>query len=163
MIRYSLPRLALLAAAALAAELTVLETWSVAGARPEALLCLAGFAALFAQDTRQGLLSTWCLGLLKDASSAGPLGLYALLFVLCGWIVLQARQVLFRESPVTLIGVAFCSALGVGLLGACFVGAGAGRLPLSLVLGRSFLSALLTAGLALPLHVALLRGRALLR
>lgn len=160
---YHSGRLILLAAAALAAELTVLERWSLGGSKPDLLLSLACFAALFARDTRQGLLVSWLLGILKDAGTAGPLGLHALLFLGAGWVVLQVRQVLFRESPVTQFGVSFLAAAGIGLLGALFVGSGVGSIPLGVVFGKALLTALLTAVLTVPLHLTLLQVRWLLR
>ena len=80
MTKYSTTKMLLLAAVLLACELTLLDCWAVKGARPEALLSLACFAALFARDSSQGLLASWLIGLFKDAGSAGPwlLPLYSL-------------------------------------------------------------------------------------
>ncbi len=163
MIKYSTGKLALLAAAALAFELTVLETWSIGGARPEAMLSLACFAALFAADSRQGLVTSWIIGLLKDAGSAGPLGLHALLFLAAGGVVLQLRQVLFRESPLTQVGVVFVAACWVNLVSAIVVAVSVGGIPIGVILGKTLLSALLTAGLTLPLHLTLMQAKWMVR
>src|SRR5262249_17698242 len=88
MTRYTTRKLGLLAVAALAFEFTRSETCSVGGARAEALLSLACFAALFARDSGQGLLASWMIGIVKDVGSAGPLGLHALLFLAAGGVVL---------------------------------------------------------------------------
>jgi rod shape-determining protein MreD len=160
---YRTGRLLFLASAALVLELTLLDLWSIGGSRPELLLSLACFAALFARDTTQGLCASWGLGLLKDAASAGPLGLHALLFLGAGWIVLQVRQILFRESPLTQAGVAFLAAAGISLLGAVFVRSGVGAIPLGVVAGRALLTALLTAAVTVPLHAALVYDRGPLR
>jgi len=149
--RYSTAKLLLLGAVLLACELTVLDRWSVKGVRPEALLSLACFAALFARDSSQGLLASWLLGLLKDAGSAGPLGLYALLFLGAGAVVLQVRQILFRESPLTQLAVAFTAACWVNLAAAVVVAIGVGGIPIGVIVGKTLLSALLTAGLAIPM------------
>jgi rod shape-determining protein MreD len=149
--RYSTAKLLLLGAVLLACELTVLDRWAVQGVRPEALLSLACFAALFARDSSQGLLASWLLGLLKDAGSAGPLGLYALLFLGAGAVVLQVRQILFRESPLTQLAVAFIAACWVNLAAALVVAIGVGGIPIGVILGKTLLSALLTAGLAIPM------------
>ena len=163
MIKYSTGRLALLAAAALAFELTLLETWSVGGARAEVLLSLACFAALFARDSAQGLTASWILGLLKDLGSAGPLGLHALLFLGAGWVVLQIRQILFRESPLTQLGVTFAAACWVNLVAAIVVSISVGGIPVGVLIGKTLLSALLTAGVTVPLHLTLMQARWLVR
>ncbi len=163
MAKYSTTKLLLLAAVALAFELTLLERWSLKGARPEALLSLACFAALFARDSSQGLMVSWLIGLLKDLGSAGPLGLHALLFLGAGWVVLQIRQVLYRESPLTQIAVTFIAACWVNLAAAIVVAVTVGGIPVGVLLGRTALSALLTALMTVPLHFTLSTGRGLLR
>ena len=163
MIKYSTGKLALLAAAALAFELTILDTWSISGVRAEVLLSLACFAALFARDSGQGLLASWFIGLLKDVGSAGPLGLHALLFLAAGWVVLQIRQILFRESPLTQIGVTFVAACWVNLVAAIVVSISVGGIPFGVIVGKTLLSALLTAGLSVPLHFTLMQARFLVR
>jgi rod shape-determining protein MreD len=163
MVKYSTGKLAVLGIAALAFELTVLETWSLGGARAEALLSLACFAALFARDSSQGLLASWLIGVMKDVGSAGPLGLHALLFLGAGWVVLQIRQILFRESPLTQLGVTFIAACWVNLVAAVIVSISVGGIPLGVIAGRTLLSALLTAGISVPLHFTLMQARWLVR
>ena len=124
--RYSVTKLGVLATLLLALEMTLLETYSFSGARAEALLALACLAALFARDTRQGLLASWVIGLFKDVGSSGPLGLHALLFLGAGWVVLQVRQVLFRENALTQLTVGFIAACWVNLVSALFVSITAG-------------------------------------
>jgi rod shape-determining protein MreD len=149
--RYSTGKLVAWGFVALAAEVTILETFAVGGARPELLLSLACFAALFARDSHQGLLACWGIGLLKDAGSSGPLGLHALLFSVAGWAVLQVRLVLFRESPVTQLAVGFLAACWVNVAGALFVSITAGSIPLAVIAGKTLLSAVLTSALTPPL------------
>jgi rod shape-determining protein MreD len=161
--KYNTAKLLGLGAVALAFELTLLERWSLKGARPEALLSLACFAALFARDSSQGLIASWMIGLLKDLGSAGPLGLHALLFLGAGWVVLQIRQVLYRESPLTQIAVTFIAACWVNLAAAIVVAITVGGIPLGVLVGRTLLSALLTALMTVPLHFTLSLGRGLLR
>jgi rod shape-determining protein MreD len=158
-VKYSTGKLALLAAAGLAFELTLLETWSIAGARAEILLSLACFAALFARDSGQGLLASWLIGLLKDVGSAGPLGLHALLFLGAGWVVYQVRQILFRESPLTQLGVAFVAACWVNLAAAIVVAISVGGIPFGVIVGKTLLSALLTAVVTVPIHLTLMNAR----
>ena len=163
MAKYSTGKLALLGAAALALELTLCDSWSVGGVRAEVMLSLACFAALFARDSGQGLLASWLIGLLKDLGSAGPLGLHALLFLGAGWVVLQIRQLLFRESPLTQVGVAFVAACWVNLAAAIVVSISVGGIPLGVMVGKTLLSALLTAGITVPLHLTLMHARWLVR
>ena len=163
MTRYRTSKLLFLGAVLLACELTVLDRWAVQGARPEALLSLACFAALFARDSGQGLLASWLIGLLKDLGSAGPLGLHALLFLGAGWVVLQIRQILYRESPLTQVGVAFVAACWVNLAAAIVVSISVGGIPLGVMVGKTLLSALLTAGITVPLHLTLMHARWLVR
>lgn len=163
MVKYSTGKIALLAAAALAFELTLLESWSLGGARAELLLSLACFAALFARDSGQGLLASWLIGLLKDLGSAGPLGLHALLFLGAGWVVLQIRQILFRESPLTQLGITFVAACWVNLAAAIVVSITVGGIPFGVIVGKTLLSALLTAGITVPLHLTLMQVKFLIR
>jgi len=161
--RYSTTKLVFLASVVLAAEVTLLETCSLKGARAEALLALACFAALFARDSAQGLLAAWMIGLVKDAASAGPLGLHALLFLGAGWVVLQVRQILYRESPVTQLVVAFVATCWVNAAAAVFVSVFVGGIPFGIIVGKTLLSAVLTAALAPPLLFVLTQAKWLVR
>ena len=161
--RYSTTKLAILGIAALAFELTVLGACSVRGARAEALLGLACLAALFARDSRQGLAAAWIIGLLKDLGGAGPLGLHAFLFLAAAAVVLQVRQVLFREAALTQVAVAFVATCWVNVAAALFVSATVGGIPLAVITAKTFLAALLTAALTLAMHFLLARARWLVR
>ena len=163
MTKYRTSKLLFLGALLLACELTVLDRWAVKGARPEALLSLACFAALFARDSSQGLLASWLIGLLKDAGSAGPLGLHALLFLGAGAVVLQIRQILFRESPLTQLAVTFIAACWVNLAAALLVALTVGGIPIGVIVGTTLLSALLTAAVTVPMHLTLARTPGLVR
>ena len=163
MVKYRLSKIAFWAAALLAAELTLLERGAVFGARPEALLALTCFAALFAADDRQGLVASWTLGLLKDFGSAGPLGLHALLFLAAGAVMLQVRQVLFRESPLTQVAVAFVATAWVHAVAAAFVALSAGGIPFGVLAVKTLLSAALTAALTPFLLLFLTQARWMVR
>jgi rod shape-determining protein MreD len=160
---YRTTKLAFWGAVLLAAEITLLDRWAVLGARPEALLALACFAALFARDSAQGLLAAWVVGLLKDLGSVGPLGFHALLFLAAGAVVLQVRQILFRESPLTQVAVAFLATCWVQAIGALFVALVAGPIPLGVFLVRTLVSAALTAVFMPFLPLFLTRARWVLR
>jgi rod shape-determining protein MreD len=161
--KYSTGKLLVLGAVALAFELTLLDAWAVKGVRPEALLSLACFAALFARDSAQGLTTSWLIGLIKDIGSAGPLGLHALLFLAAGAVVLQIRQILFRESPLTQLAVTFIAACWVNLAAAIVVSFTVGGIPFGVIVGKTLLSALLTGVMTVPLHFTLCQARWLVR
>ncbi len=163
MIRFRTGKLLLLAAAALAAEMTVLDDLAWRGARLELLLLLACFGALFAQDRRQALLVCWSIGLLKDAGSIGPFGLHALIFLATGWIIVGVKQVIFRESPLVQAGVAAAGCAGTGLATALFVSVTAGGVSAPVWVARTLLSTLVTAPLAPAAIHLLLRARFLVR
>jgi rod shape-determining protein MreD len=161
--KYSTGKLLVLGAVALAFELTLLDAWAVKGVRPEALLSLACFAALFARDSAQGLTASWLIGLIKDIGSAGPLGLHALLFLAAGAVVLQIRQILYRESPLTQLAVTFVAACWVNLAAAIVVSFTVGGIPFGVIVGKTLLSALLTGVMTVPLHFTLSQARWLVR
>jgi len=161
--KYSTGKLLVLGAVALAFELTLLDAWAVKGVRPEALLSLACFAALFARDSAQGLTASWLIGLIKDIGSAGPLGLHALLFLAAGAVVLQIRQILYRESPLTQLAVTFIAACWVNLAAAIVVSFTVGGIPFGVIVGKTLLSALLTGVMTVPLHFTLNQARWLVR
>lgn len=163
MIRYTLPRLILLGVVALAAEVTVLATQTLWGARLELLLLLACFAALYSRDRTQAVWACWTLGFLKDLASPTPLGLFALLFLAAGWAIARMRQVLFREHPLTQAGVAFACAAAVVLVDALAAAVSAGRLPWDFVLARAFSAALFAAAAAPVVIYVVTRPKWLLR
>jgi rod shape-determining protein MreD len=153
--RLSTPKVLLLAGACLVAELTLLDDLAWLGGRLELLLLVAVFAALFARDRRQALLTCWLVGLVKDLGSAGPLGLHAVLFLGVGWTIHGIKQLLFRESAVMQAGVAAAGCAAVAVATALFVSVTVGGVPPSLWLTKTVMSALVTALLA-PAFVRLL-------
>lgn len=162
MTRLSTPKIALLAAAALAAEQTLLEDLAWHGGRLELLLLIAGFAALFARDRRQALLCCWIVGLTKDAGSVGPMGLHALLFLGVGWAFTALRSAVFRDSVLTQAGLVAAATAAVGLASATAVSLTAGAIPAGVWLGRILVSTLVTAGLApVVIHALALPARVL--
>ncbi len=159
----STAKLALLAAACLVAELTILDDLSWRGARVELLLLLACFAALFARDRRQALFSCWLIGLIKDIGSSGPLALHALLFLLAGWAIVSVKQIIFRESVLTQLLVAAAGCAAVGIATALVVSMTAGGIPASHWLTKTLMSTLATALLAPIVVQLLLQTRCLVR
>jgi len=160
---FSPVRLLAFAAAALVLELTLLAHWAWAGARPDLLVPLVAFAALFAAEPSRALGSAWAIGLMRDLGTAGPLGQYALIYLVIAWSISSLRSLLFREHPLTQAAVGGVAAAIAGLASAACTAAFAGGIPLGLVFARTFSSALVTALLA-PVAVTLLsRNRFLVR
>jgi rod shape-determining protein MreD len=160
--RYRIPRLAGIGVVALVLEVTALDVFSWGGARPELLLLLACFAALFARDSKQGMIACWTLGLVKDLGSAGPFGWHALLFLAAGALLVAVRQSIYREHAIAQIVVGAAGAAAIGLATSVFVSATAGGIPAGVWIGRLFASVLLTACLA-PLVLGGLAGAKFLR
>lgn len=154
---FAIPKFAGVAVAALALELTLLDLFSIHGARAEILLALACFAALFARTPQQGLMTAWILGLIKDLGSAGPLGLHALLFLAMAAAVLRARRPLDQWLPVMRLALPFMAACAVNFATALFVSVTSGALSGDLMVTRILVSAFATA-LAAPV-LFLILGR----
>jgi len=77
--------------------------------RPELLLLMAAFVAMRGPDD-EALPVCWLLGLLRDVLSCGPLGAYALMYLLIGLLLPRLRASLNPRSLVThgLLGFAAC-------------------------------------------------------
>ena len=160
---YSTPWLLAIAAAALVVELTVLANFAWAGARPDLLIPVVVFAALFAAEPSQALATAWAAGLIRDLGTAGPLGQYALIYLVIAWILASARTYLFREHPLTQAAVGAGGAAVAGLASAACTAAFTGGIPLSLCFARTSVSALVTAVVAPVAVSALSRTRFLVR
>jgi len=75
--------------------------------RPDFILAVAVFLTL-TFGLRQVFVLVWCLGILRDVYSAGPVGMYALVFLAVGLMVDYVRAYAFRDNP----GIAFAAAFG---------------------------------------------------
>lgn len=160
---YSTAGLLFLAAAALVVETTLFAHVSWAGARPDLLMPVVIFAALYFPDPSRAFGASWGVGLLRDLGSAGPLGQYALIYLVIAVTISSMRPLLFREHPFTQAAVGGIGAGVAGLASAACTAAFAGGVPLGLCLARAGVSALATA-LVAPVAVFLLsRNRLLVR
>ncbi len=160
---YGAARLLAVAAAALIVETTLLADVAWAGARPDLLVAVVAFAALFAPEPAGALGMAWAVGLMRDLATAGPLGQYALIYLVIGWSISGLRPLLFREHPLTQAAVGGIAAGIAGLASAACTSAFTGGIPLGLCLARAGASALATAVLA-PIAITLLsRTRLLVR
>ncbi|MBI4564997.1 MAG: rod shape-determining protein MreD [Planctomycetes bacterium] len=151
------------AATALLMELLVLTDVGGEGVRPDLLLPFVCFAALFASDRAQALGTAWILGALRDTTSAGPLGLYALIYLALAWAMAEVRLLIFREHPLVQALLAGGSAGITALAAAAWSAAFAGGVPFLTVLLRTSIGAALTALAAPPVLFLLTRRRALVR
>ena len=115
--------------------------------RPDPVLLLALFAAARAEPA-SGLGFCWVAGLARDLLGAGPLGQYALLFLVAGLGMVQVRQLLQVRLPIVQAASAFLAysfVEGVALVSTA-LSTGNGQ-----VLSRSsalFIGALVTAAAA---------------
>jgi rod shape-determining protein MreD len=93
---------AILALIALVLQVSLVPAMAVtsAGFKPQLLLVLAMFVALYARPDA-ALLGCWTLGLLADLSSIGPLGGFAFGFGLAGLGIVATRASLFRDHPLS--------------------------------------------------------------
>lgn len=163
MTRFSSLRLLILAVPALAVELSLGQRVALFGGRPEPLLLLACFAALFAKDAKQGLALAWVFGLLKDLGTTMPLGFHALVFALVAYVLIALRQILFREHPLMQSGIVFFAAAIVSVLAAVQVCLFAGGIPFGVIAVKTLMGAVLSAALAPVVMGGLLRWRSFLR
>ena len=160
---YSTAGLLLLAAAALVVETTLLSGVAWAGARPDLLMPVVMFAALFFPDPSRALGAAWGAGLLRDLGSAGPLGQYALIYLVVAFCMAGARGMIFREHPLTQAAVGGIGAGAAGLASAACTAAFTGGVPLGLCFARAGVSALATA-LVAPIAIYMLsRNRLVVR
>jgi rod shape-determining protein MreD len=160
---YSTAGLLILAAAALVVETTLLSRVAWAGARPDLLMPAILYAALFFPDPSRAMGAAWGVGLLRDLGSAGPLGQYALIYLVVAVSIAGARSFLFREHPFTQAAVCGLGAGAVGLASAACTAAFAGGVPLGLCFLRAGVSALATALLAPVAVYFLSRNRLVVR
>ena len=160
---YNGARLLAVAAAALVVELTLLANIAWAGARPDLLVPVVAFAALFAAEDSRAYGLAWAVGLMRDLGTAGPLGQYALIYLILAVSICSMRSFLFREHPLTQAAVGGLGAAAAGLASAACTAAFTGGIPLGLCIARTASSAFATALLA-PVAVTLLsRTRFLVR
>ncbi len=142
---YSSARLLLFAAAALVAELTALSGVGFRGTRPDLLVPVACFAALFAGSPRQALGTAWAVGLIRDAATVGPPGLYSLLYLGLAVAITHLKSFLFRDHPATQLAVSALGAALVGLATALAATISAGGIPWTAWILQTGSAALLTA------------------
>jgi len=89
---------------------SLLPKWVASPYRPDFFALLLLLAVLRARPEKV-LPLAWGVGLAKDLLSAGPLGEYALLYLLAGYILLQLRRILSVRLAVIRAGLAFGTVL----------------------------------------------------
>jgi len=116
---------------------------------PDFLLLFAVILAFRGKGPRVWI-ACWILGLARDLTSDARLGSYAICFGLIGMGLVYGKEILYADSPLTIIFIAFISVMAVeqmvffiGLLGGDLSRQTYGRVTLSM-----FFSALFTAALS---------------
>jgi rod shape-determining protein MreD len=104
-----------LAVVAVVVQSTLAPRFALWGLRPDWLLALVLFAALFA-PSRDALLASWILGLLADLMSLERCGVQALTYLLVAWVTVLLREYLFRYRLLTQFVLAAGVAIGVRFL-----------------------------------------------
>ena len=92
----------------------------IKGCRPDLLLTLAIYIALFVQP-RQAILVGWFLGLLYDITSCEKYGLFAGLFCLSNGLIIRFRQEIMIEHPLVMIMIVFWLSLQLNFLHALII------------------------------------------
>jgi rod shape-determining protein MreD len=130
------------------------------GAGPDLLVCFTLALALHAGSWRVfGLL--WGIGLARDVTSLGPMGMYAILLGGGGILLFFLRDAVFKRHVFTLMALGGVFSLSLGIVALTCLKLGGGTPALGASLGRILIGALLT-GAVTPLVVrGLLRTRAL--
>jgi len=142
--------------AAVVFQTTLADLAAIGPAKPDVLIALVVFLA-FSFDLREVFLPIWALGILRDAFSAGPVGLYGLIFLGIALIVSFVRQFAFRDSLVAVIvlttgSVVLCEALALGVLSIKY------SMPYARgIVARSLFSGVYTSAITLLLPVVLAR------
>jgi rod shape-determining protein MreD len=150
--------LALLAVMAVTLHTTIGPRLAVGGIRPDAVLVLGTFFALYLRAP-DALVAAWALGLLADLESVERFGLLSLSYLAAAGAVFLLREAVFRQHPLTqfvmtlLAGVVFHAT--VTLYYTCT--GGLGTVPAWSLLGRGVLVGLYSAAWAPLVHGALLK------
>jgi rod shape-determining protein MreD len=87
-----------------------LRVISVKGIRPDLLLLFALYLGLYGRR-EDVVVGSWLAGLCKDFLTIGPIGAFAVLFLLFGLLMARTREALFREHPLTQMILVFLAVL----------------------------------------------------
>lgn len=125
--------------------------------RPDLMLLLVVFYGIHARGT-DGLLTAWVAGLFTDLCTQEPLGLFCVLYSLVALVLMQVRELVFRDHLMTHVVLTFVFALAVKLVLAFYV---RWRYPLvsseNPIFIRALVSALYTTALAPLVQYPLIR------
>ncbi|HHT9124456.1 MAG TPA: rod shape-determining protein MreD [Candidatus Brocadiia bacterium] len=78
----------------------LLQHLSPWGIRPDLFIIFVIFFS-FKFNAKQANLPIFIVGITKDVFSAGPLGLNAFLFIICGFLISLIKDRIFKEHPFT--------------------------------------------------------------
>lgn len=101
----------ILLALALAVQSSLAMRWRVAGARPDLLLPVVVFIALYGRS-REALLSGWVTGLAADLLSIERFGVFTLTYLTVAFVVLLIRPWVMRTNLVAQFLLVFVMAAG---------------------------------------------------
>lgn len=127
--------------------------------RPDFFALMLLYAAARA-ESEDLLPLCWGVGLFKDILSAGPLGLYALVYLGAGFLIARTRATLDMKVALTQTGMAFALAWTTEFI--CAWALAGTLIPPWYLVEPLFFNAILTAALA-PLLFALLDRRLIRR
>ena len=142
---------------------TVVRYISLGGVGPDLFVILAVVYLLRAKRD-DALIVSWVIGLTKDLSSSGPMGLYAIAFGVMAVVVVRLRELVLAEQVSTQVIVTFAAVLmteWMALLLAWVFGA-AERFLWREFFWHFFFVAVYSAVLAPPVHWLARRGRSVL-
>ncbi len=91
---------AIIAAMMIIAQTTLADRLAVFQIRPDWMIVLVVFYALYAVR-RDACMGAWILGMLVDLSSIEPLGIHAFAFTTIAMIVNSVRHLVFLKNPMT--------------------------------------------------------------
>ena len=105
----------ILAYVAIGLQIGAGEYARVGAARPDLMLLAVVFIAIHAPRDA-ALLGCFGIGFVKDVTTLGPLGLYALAYSLVGMFVVSTQELVYRAHPVTHFSLGFAGSLLAGFV-----------------------------------------------
>lgn len=137
-------------------QTTLADLFVIGQARPDFLLALVVYLAL-SFDLREVLVPIWVLGIFRDAFSLGPIGMYALIFLVVGLLVSWVRAYAFRDSLLTVVATAVFAVAVCELFAAAALSVRYPMPPVGRILRQSLLSGIYSSIVVLLLPRVLAR------
>lgn len=125
-------------------QITLLNNITICEVKPDLFLIFVVFVSFYGREIEL-LAANLAAGMLRDIYSLDPLGLHALLFALCGYLVWKVRFALFKEHPFTEMIVVLIVSLILNFLYLGYFFAKAPFIQIGSVISIAMLSSLYTA------------------